>query len=169
MASSKSHLPSAMSERLLFEVDRCRDQLIGRGDHSGIGLKRLLRPDQLDKLAGEINIGAFQSPRLNGPGTAGPRASDNRLSGENRLTEQVLAYRLETNCTGEFGQRHALQIQLLTIREQTFHLPLLIDAEILQNPRTITILGLQQGRRGGGELRCALETARSARIWHEGT
>ena len=49
---------------------------------------------------------------------AAARAGYNGLARENRFTEEILPHALETSRTGEFGQRHALQINASAVREQ---------------------------------------------------
>jgi hypothetical protein len=100
---------------LAFEIDGFREQLITRSDDAGVCLERLLRPDQLNKLAGEIDVGDLQGSRLQGPRAAVARAGHNGLAREHRFTEEILPHRLETSRTGEFGQRHTFQIQRLPL------------------------------------------------------
>src|SRR5262249_29859180 len=96
------------------------------------------------------------------------RASHNGLARENRFTEKILPHRLEPSRTGEFGQRHAFQIHRLAVRKQPADLALLINAEALQDTRTIAVLRLQQGRRRSGKLCGALEASWSTRVRHKG-
>ena len=102
-----------------------------------------------------------RAPDMKRPSAAVARAGHNGLTREKRFTEEILPHRLETNRTGEFGQRHAFQIQRLAVRKQPADLALIINAKILQDARTIAVLRLQQSRRRSGKLRGALEARRA--------
>ena len=137
--------------------DRLEHLAVGL-DRLGVGLEVALRDDQVDEFVGQLDVGAFERPRLDRAEPLRARLSDEQRARRAGLRPVGVAERLQPLRVGDVGERDLAERLRLAVGEARLDETGTIDGDAVESTRRKAVLRRGDdaerigGLRGGGAV-----------------
>src|ERR1043165_7103720 len=154
-SSAFNSLPTANCPLPTVSLDGLQQvlhRLVDCRDDARVSLKASLRDDQINELAGDINVALLEHAADNCATTTAARSADRRLARSNRLSEQVAASVRERALGIESGNRYLADGLGLPVVEDGGDAALVINRDAGHDACAETVLRCRGDGRLAGEV-----------------